>query len=289
MIGVLHSQRRQQLGDLLGATEHTTTGVMRLRALEADGKLAFPVVAVNESQTKHLFDNRFGTGQSTVDAVLRATNMLLSGRRFVVAGYGWCGRGVAARAKGMGAHVIVTEVDPLRALEAALDGYDVMPMAGAAEIGDVIVTATGDKDVVARRHVERMKDGAILANAGHFNVELDLSALRGLAVAVRGIRANVDEYTLESGRRVYVLAEGRVVNLAAAEGNPAAVMDVSFASQAFAAEHIVANAHDLERRVYDLPAEIDREVARLKLEALGIAIDTLTEEQERYLSSWDQS
>jgi adenosylhomocysteinase len=189
----------------------------------------------------------------------------------------------------MGAHVIVTEVDPLRALEAALDGYDVMPMAGAAELGDVIVTATGDKDVVARRHVERMKDGAILANAGHFNVELDLSALRGLAVAVRGIRANVDEYTLESGRRVYVLAEGRVVNLAAAEGNPAAVMDVSFASQAFAAEHIVANAHDLERRVYDLPAEIDREVARLKLEALGIAIDTLTEEQERYLSSWDQS
>lgn len=287
VIGVLHAQRRQQLGDLLGATEHTATGVMRLRALEADGKLAFPVIAVNESWTKNLFDNRFGTGQSTVDAVLRATNVLLSGRRFAVAGYGWCGRGIAARARGMGARVIVTEVDPLRALEAALDGYDVMPMARAVETCDVIVTATGDRDVVTRRHVERMKDGAVLANAGHFNVELDLSALRELAVSVRSIRPNVDEYTLEGGRRVYLLAEGRVVNLAAAEGNPAAVLDVSFAGQALAAEYLVANAHGLERHVYDVPDEIDREVARLKLESLGIAIDLLTEEQERYLSSWD--
>lgn len=287
VIGVLHSQRRQQLGDLLGATEHTTTGVMRLRALEADGKLAFPVIAVNESQTKHLFDNRLGTGQSTVDAVLRATNILLSGRRFVVVGYGRCGRGVAARASGMGAQVIVTEVDPLRALEAAMDGYEVMPMARAAELADVLVTVTGDKDVVTRRHLERMKDGVILANAGHFNVELDLSALRGLAVSVRSVRPNVDEYTLDGNRRVYLLAEGRVVNLAAGEGNPAAVLDVSFASQALAAEHLVSNAHELERRVYDLPGELDREVARLKLASLGIAVDTLTEEQERYLSSWD--
>jgi len=287
VIGVLHSQRRQQLGDLLGATEQTATGVLRLRALEADGKLAFPVIAVDESRTKHLFDNRFGTGQSTVDAMLRATNVLLAGRRFVVAGYGWCGRGVAARASGMGAHVIVTEVDPLRALEAALDGYAVMPMAAAAELADVIVTATGDRDVVTRRHVERLKDGVILANAGHFNVELDLSALRELAVSVDTVRPNVAEYRLEGGRRLYLLAEGRVVNLAAGEGNPAAVLDVSFANQALAAEHLVANAHELERRVYDIPDEIDREVARLKLETLGIAVDTLTEEQERYLSSWD--
>lgn len=287
VIGVLHSQRRQQLGDLLGATEQSATGVLRLRALEADGKLAFPVIAVDESRTKHLFDNRFGTGQSTVDAVLRATNVLLAGRRFVVAGYGWCGRGVAARASGMGAHVIVTEVDPLRALEAALDGYAVMPMAAAAELADVIVTATGDRDVVTRRHVERLKDGVILANAGYFNVELDLSALRELAVSVDTVRPNVAEYRLEGGRRLYLLAEGRVVNLAAGEGNPAAVLDVSFANQALAAEHLVANAHELERRVYGVPDEIDREVARLKLETLGIAVDTLTEEQERYLSSWD--
>jgi adenosylhomocysteinase len=286
-IGVLHSQRREQLGDILGATEGTTTGVMRLRTLEADGKLAFPVLAVNGAETRQLFDNRFGTGQSTVDAVLRATNVLLSGRCVVVAGYGWCGRGVAARARGMGARVIVTEVDPLRALEAAMDGYDLMPMAQAAEVGDVIVTATGNKDVVARRHLERMKDGAVLANAGHFNVELELSALRELAVSVRTVRPHVDEYTLDGGRRIYLLAEGRVVNLAAADGNPASVMDVSFASHALAAEHIVANAHELERHVYDLPGELDREVARLKLGTLGLAIDTLTEEQERYLSSWD--
>lgn len=287
VIGVLHARRREQLGDILGATEGTTTGVMRLRALEEDGKLAFPVIAVDRAQTTQLFDNRLGTGQSTVDAVLRATNVLLAGRRFVVAGYGWCGRGVALRASGMGAHVIVTEVDPLRALEAAMDGYEVMPMEQAAEMADVVVTATGDKDVVARRHLERMKDGAILANAGHFNVELALSALRALAVSVRTVRPNVDEYVLEGGRRIYLLAEGRIVNLAAAEGHPAAVMDMSFANHALAAEHVVANAHELDRHVYDVPGAIDREVARLKLETLGIAIDTLTQEQRRYLSSWD--
>lgn len=287
VIGVLHSQRRAQLGNLLGATEATSTGVMRLRALEEDGMLAFPVLAVDETQTTHLFDNRLGTGQSTVDAVLRATNVLLSGRRFVVAGYGRCGRGIAARARGLGALVIVTEVDPLRALEAAVDGYEVMPMARAAELADVIVTATGGRDVVTRRHVEHIKDGAVLANAGHFNVELDLSALRALALSVRSVRRNVDEYTLEGGRRIYLLAEGRVVNVVAADGQPAAAMDLSFANHALAAEFIVANAHRLERRVYDVPGAIDREVARLKLETLGVTIDTLTEEQERYLSSWD--
>lgn len=287
MLGVLHARRRQQLGDLLGATERTTAGVMRLRALEEDGKLAFPVIAVSGSRTQRLFDNRLGTGQTTVDAVLRATNVLLSGRRFVVAGYGRCGRGIAERARGMGARVIVTEVDPQRALEAATDGYDVMPMARAVELADVLVTATGGRDVVSGRHLERMKDGAILANAGHFNVELDLSALRDLAVSVRTVREDVDEYTLAEGRRVVLLAEGRVVNFAGADAAPAAVLDVSLAAQALAAERLVANAHELERRVYELPNELDREVARLKLESLGIAIDTLTQEQERYLSSWD--
>ena len=288
VIGVLHSRRREQLGDILGATEETTTGVIRLRALEADGKLAFPVIAVNEAQTKHLFDNRYGTGQSTIDAILRATNVLLAGRTFVVAGYGWCGRGVAMRARGMGAHVIVTEVDPLRALEAAMDGYEVTTMERAAEVGDVLVTATGDKNVIARKHFERLKDGAILANAGHFNVELELPALRSLATSSRQARPNVEEYTLETGKRIYVLAEGRLVNLAAAEGHPAAVMDMSFANQTLAAEFLVMNAAELERRVYDVPSEIDREIARLKLDTLDIEIDKLTEEQARYLSSWDE-
>ena len=246
VIGVLHSRRREQLGAILGATEATTTGVMRLRALEEDGKLAFPVIAVDEAPTARLFGSRLGTGQSTVDAILRATNVLLSGKRLAVAGYGRCGRGIALRARGMGAQVIVTEVDPLRALEAAMDGYEVMPMAQAAGVADIVVTATGDKDVVARRHLERMKDGAILANAGHFNVELELSALRSLAVSVRAVRPNVDEYTLEGGRRVYLLAEGRLVNLVAAEGHPAAVLDISLASHALAAEHVVASAHELE-------------------------------------------
>ncbi len=288
VVGVLHSRRREQLGDILGATEETTTGVIRLRALEADGKLAFPVIAVNEAQTKHLFDNRYGTGQSTLDAIIRATNVLLAGRRFVVSGYGWCGRGIAMRARGMGAHVIVTEVDSLRALEAVMDGYEVMPMARAAAVGDVFVTATGDKNVVSAAHFEQMKDGAIVANAGHFNVEIEIAALRALAVSTRTARPNVQELVLGNGRRVYLLAEGRLVNLAAAEGHPAAVMDMSFANQALAAEYILTRAGELERHVYDVPAEIDREIARLKLETLGVEIDSLTEEQQRYLSSWDE-
>jgi adenosylhomocysteinase len=288
VLGVLHSRRREQLGDILGATEETTTGVMRLRALEAEGKLAFPVIAVNEALTKHLFDNRYGTGQSTVDAILRATNVLLAGRRVVVGGYGWCGRGVAMRVRGMGAHVIVTEVDPLRALEAVMDGYEVMPMERAADVGEVFVTATGDKNVIAAGHLERMRDGALLANAGHFNVEIEIPALRAAAVSSREVRPNVVEFTLPDGRRLYLLAEGRLVNLAAAEGHPAAVMDMSFANQALAAEHVVHEHATLERHVYGVPDGIDREIARLKLETMGIAIDRLTEEQERYLSSWDE-
>ena len=288
VIGVLHSRRREQLGDVLGATEETTTGVIRLRALEADGKLGFPVIAVNEAQTKHLFDNRYGTGQSTIDAVIRSTNLLLAGRRVVVGGYGWCGRGVAMRARGMGSHVIVTEVDPLRALEAVMDGYEVRPMAEAAAVGDILITATGDKNVIARDHLALLKDGAVLANTGHFNVEIELPALRAAAVSEREVRPNVAEFVFADGRRVYLLAEGRLVNLAAAEGHPAAVMDMSFANQALAAEYVVAHAGELERHVYDVPVEIDREIARLKLETMGVAIDTLTEEQKRYLSSWDE-
>jgi adenosylhomocysteinase len=288
VIGVLHSHRREQLGDIIGGTEETTTGVIRLRALERDGALGFPVVAVNDAKTKHFFDNRYGTGQSTIDGIVRATNILLAGRKFVVAGYGWCGRGVALRAKGMGAHVIVTEVDPLRALEAAMDGYEVLPMERAAEIGDIFVTATGDKSVVTAEHIERMKDGAVLANTGHFNVEIDIPALRSLATGTRTLRQFVDEFTLGDGRRVYLIADGRLVNLAAAEGHPAQVMDMSFANQALSAEHMVANAASLERRVYPVPEEIDNEIARLKLATMGIAIDELTEEQANYLASWDE-
>ncbi len=288
VIGVLHSHRREQLGDVLAGTEETTTGVIRLRALERDGKLGFPVVAVNEARTKHLFDNRYGTGQSTIDGIVRATNVLLAGKRFVVAGYGWVGRGVAMRARGMGAHVIVTEVDPMRALEAAMDGFEVLPMERAAAVGDLFCTATGDKHVIARAHLERMKDGAILANTGHFNVEIDIPALRELAVETREARAFVDEFTLADGRRLYLVGEGRLVNLAAAEGHPALVMDMSFANQALAAEYVVQNAATLERRVYDVPKEIDEEIARLKLETMGIEIDRLTEEQARYLESWDE-
>ena len=288
VIGVLHSHRREQLGDIVGGTEETTTGVIRLRALERDGALGFPVVAVNDAKTKHFFDNRYGTGQSTIDGIVRATNILLAGRKFVVAGYGWCGRGVALRAKGMGAHVIVTEVDPLRALEAAMDGYEVLPMARAAEVGDIFVTATGDKSVITGEHIERMKDGAVLANTGHFNVEIDIPALRALATETRTLRQFVDEFTLEDGRRVYLIADGRLVNLAAAEGHPAQVMDMSFANQALSAEYMVANAASLERRVYPVPEEIDKEIARLKLATMGIDIDRLTEEQAEYLASWDE-
>jgi adenosylhomocysteinase len=288
VIGVLHSHRREQLGDVMAGTEETTTGVIRLKALERDGKLGFPVIAVNEAQTKHMFDNRYGTGQSTIDGIIRATNVLLAGGRFVVAGYGWVGRGVALRARGMGAHVIVTEVDPLRALEAAMDGFEVLPMERAAEIGDVFCTATGDKNVIAKAHLERMKDGAILANTGHFNVEIEIPALKELAVETREARAFVDEFTLADGRRLYLVADGRLVNLAAAEGHPAIVMDMSFANQALSAEWVVQNAAGLEKRVYDVPKEIDEEIARLKLATMGIEIDQLTEEQATYLASWDE-
>src|SRR5919109_1015522 len=288
VIGVLHSARREQLGDIIAGTEETTTGVIRLKALERDGALGFPVIAVNDANTKHLFDNRYGTGQSTIDGIVRATNVLLAGRKFVVGGYGWVGRGVAMRARGLGAHVIVTEVDPMRALEAVMDGFEVLPMGRAAEIGDIFCTATGDKSVITREHMERMKDGAILANTGHFNVEIEIPALRQLATEVRESRDFVEEFTLEDGRRLYLLGDGRLINLAAAEGHPALVMDMSFANQALAAEYAVDHAAELERKVYPVPEEIDEEIARLKLETMGISIDRLTEEQARYLASWSE-
>ncbi len=288
VIGVLHSSRPEQLGDVIAGTEETTTGVIRLRALEAEGRLGFPVIAVNEAQTKHLFDNRYGTGQSTIDGLIRATNLLLAGRKVVVAGYGWCGRGVAMRAKGMGALVIVTEVEPLRALEAVMDGFEVLPMAEAARVGNVFITATGDKHVLRGEHYELLQDGAVLANTGHFNVEIDIAALRELAVGVTEARPFVEAFELPDGRTIYLLAEGRLLNLAAAEGHPAAVMDMSFANQALSAEYAVKNAGSLEPKVYVVPEEIDREIARLKLETMGIEIDTLTEEQARYLASWDE-
>jgi len=288
VIGVLHSHRREQLGDIIAGTEETTTGVIRLKALEADGALGFPIIAVNEAKTKHLFDNRYGTGQSTIDGIIRATNILLAGKRFVIAGYGWVGKGVAMRAKGLGAHVIVTEVDPVRALEAAMDGFEVMSMAEAAEVGDIFCTATGDKSVITREHIGRMKDGAILANTGHFNVEIEIPALRQLASEVREAREFVEEFVLENGRRVYLLGDGRLINLAAAEGHPALVMDMSFANQALAAEYAVEHAAELERKVYPVPDEIDSEIARLKLETMGISIDRLTDEQAKYLASWSE-
>ena len=288
VIGVLHSHRREQLGDVIAGTEETTTGVIRLKALERDGKLGFPIIAVNEAKTKHLFDNRYGVGQSTIDGILRATNVLLAGKKFVIASYGWCGRGLAQRARGMGSHVIVTEVDPMKALEAVMDGFEVMPMEKAAEVGDIFCTATGNKTVIRREHMERMKDGAILSNTGHFNVEIEIPALRALAVETREARQFVEEFTLEDGRRLYLLAEGRLVNLSVAEGHPAQVMDMSFANQALSAEWVVANGASLERRVYDVPKEIDEEIARLKLATMGVEIDQLTEEQARYLASWDE-
>ncbi len=286
LITQLHRQRRDLLPDVIGGTEETTTGVIRLRAMEREGVLAFPVIAVNDADTKHLFDNRYGTGQSTIDGILRATNILLAGRTVVVAGYGMCGRGVAARAKGMGAHVVITEVDPLRALEAVMDGYPVMPMARAAEVGDVFVTVTGNTAVIGAEHFARMKDGAILANAGHFNVEIDLAALERMARGRRAIRPFVEEFTVDGPRRLYVLGEGRLINLAAAEGHPAAVMDMSFANQALSAEFMVKRGRTLERRVYAVPRDIDREIARLKLASMGVAIDTLSAEQQSYLASW---
>jgi adenosylhomocysteinase len=288
VIGVLHSARREQLGDVIAGTEETTTGVIRLKALERDGALGFPVIAVNDADTKHLFDNRYGTGQSTIDGIVRATNVLLAGKRFVVSGYGWVGKGVSMRARGMGAHVIITEVDPIRALEAAMDGFEVLPMERAAEIGDLFCTATGDKAVIRREHMERMKDGAILSNTGHFNVEIEIPALRQLAVESREARAFVEEFTMDDGRRLYLLGDGRLINLAAAEGHPAIVMDMSFANQALAAEYVVQHATELERKVYSVPREIDEEIARLKLATMGIEVDQLTEEQAKYLASWDE-
>ena len=286
LISQLHGARRDLAGDVIGGTEETTTGVIRLRSMERQGVLAFPVIAVNDADTKHLFDNRYGTGQSTIDGILRATNILLAGRTVVVAGYGMCGRGVATRAKGMGAHVIVTEVEPLRALEAVMDGFQVMPMARAAEVGDVFVTVTGNTTVLSSDHFGRLKDGAILANSGHFNVEIDLTTLGALARGRRTVRPFVDEFTLQNGRRVYVLGEGRLINLAAAEGHPAAVMDMSFANQALAAEYMVKQGRTLDRKVYGVPREIDLEIARLKLASMGVEIDELTSEQRAYLASW---
>ena len=289
MVSVLHRERPDQIPDVLAGTEETTTGVIRLRAMHGDGALRYPIVAVNDADTKHLFDNRYGTGQSTIDAIMRSTNLLLAGRTIVVCGYGMCGRGVASRARGLGAQVIVTEVDPLPAIEAAMEGYRVMPLRDAARIGDVFVTVTGDKGVIRREHIELMKDGAVLANSGHFDVEIDKLALADLAGGqVRRIREFVDEYTMSDGRRVHLLGEGRLVNLAAAEGHPAAVMDMSFADQALAVEWVVKNHSSLEVGVYPVPKDIDAEVARLKLQSMGIEIDTLTKEQEAYLASWEE-
>jgi adenosylhomocysteinase len=287
LVSVLHKERRDQLPEIVAGTEETTTGVIRLRAMAEKGVLAYAIVAVNDAHTKHLFDNRFGTGQSTIDAILRSTNLLLAGRTVVVCGYGMCGRGVASRARGMGAQVVVVEVAPLPALEALMEGYRVMPLREAARIGDIFVTVTGDTSVIREEHFEVMKDGAVMANAGHFDVEIDKQALERLSTSRRRIRDFVDEYRLADGRRLHLLAEGRLVNLGAAEGHPAAVMDMSFANQALCVEWIARNAQGLEPAVYPVPADIDAEVARLKLRAMGVEIDELTPEQERYLQSWE--
>lgn len=286
LVAMLHTQRSNLLDEVIGGTEETTTGVIRLRAMAAAGKLAFPVVAVNDAMTKHFFDNRYGTGQSTLDGIIRATNVLMAGKNFVVGGYGWCSKGIAMRASGLGANVIVTEVDPLRALEAVMDGFRVMPMAEAAKIGHVFCSATGDMHVLDGHHMEVMRDGAILANSGHFDIEINLKALEQMSTKITRVRDFLDEYTLEDGRRLYVAGEGRLVNLAAAEGHPSAVMDMSFANQALAAEFLIKQGEGLEGQVYDMPEEIDREIARLKLQAMGVEIDTLTPEQEAYLNEW---
>lgn len=288
VIGVLHGERREMLDGVIGGTEETTTGIIRLRALEAQGGLGFPVVSVNDADTKHLFDNRYGTGQSTVDGLLRATNVLVAGRRAVVAGFGWCGRGVASRLRGMGANVIVLEVNPLRALEAVMEGFQVMPVAEAARVGDIFITATGDVNVLRGEHVAAMKDGAILANTGHFNVEIDLPALAALAESVTEVRPSVQEYRMADGRRIHLLAEGRLLNLSCAEGHPASVMDMSFANQALSVEYLAREGAGLERRVYAVPRQIDDEIATLKLASLGVEIDALTDEQLAYLASWEQ-
>ena len=288
LVSTLHKDRREMLENVVGGTEETTTGVIRLRAMAADGALEFPVIAVNDAMTKHLFDNRYGTGQSTIDGIVRATNVLLAGKNFVVAGYGWCGRGLAMRARGMGANVIVTEVDSLPALEAVMDGFRVMPMLEAAPIGDIFVTLTGDINVVDKHHFEAMKDGAIVANSGHFNVEINIPALEEMAQEKRLVRPFVEQYILENDRRINILGEGRLINLASAEGHPASVMDMSFANQALSLEHMVKNVQALDKRVYSVPEEIDRDIARLKLDAMEVQIDILTEQQITYLNSWEE-
>ena len=288
LVSTLHKDRRDQLKHIIGGTEETTTGVIRLRAMAADGALSFPVIAVNDAQTKHLFDNRYGTGQSTIDGIIRATNVLLAGKNFVIAGYGWCGRGLAMRARGMGSNVIITEIDPLPALEAVMDGFRVMPMEEAVKIGDIFCTVTGDLNVIDRGHFEVMKDGAIIANSGHFNVEINIPALEEMAEEKRLVRPFVDQYILPDGRHLNLLGEGRLINLAAAEGHPASVMDMSFANQALSAEYMVKNADKLEKKVYSVPGDIDREIARLKLDAMGVKLDVLTSEQVKYLNSWEE-
>jgi adenosylhomocysteinase len=286
LVGTIHGKRTEAIKNIKGGTEETTTGVLRLRAMEKTGALKYPIIAVNDAYTKYLFDNRYGTGQSTIDGILRATNILLAGKNFVVCGYGWCARGIAMRAQGMGANVIITEVNPLRALEAALNGFRVMPIAEAATIGDIFVTATGDIDVIRKEHMEKMKDGAILANSGHFNVEINIKDLEEMSTSKRNIRSNLDEYTLKDGRKLYLLAEGRLVNLAAAEGHPSEVMDMSFANQALCTEYL-AKTEKLPPKVHPVPKEIDETVAKLKLKAMNIKIDELTEEQRQYLSTWE--
>jgi adenosylhomocysteinase len=289
LVSVLHKDRRELLPDVIGGTEETTTGVIRLRAMAADKMLDFPVIAVNDAMTKHFFDNRYGTGQSTVDGIIRATNVLLAGKNFVVAGYGWCGRGLASRARGMGAQVIVTEIDPLKALEAVMDGYQVMPMLDAAKIGDIFCTVTGDLNVIDGHHFAAMKDGAIVSNSGHFNVEINVPALAAMSKGEPTlVRPFVDQYETKDGRKINILGEGRLINLAAAEGHPASVMDMSFANQALSAEYMLKNADKLENTVYSVPADIDAEIARIKLDAMGIKIDVLTDEQVKYLNSWEE-
>ena len=288
LVTVLHTKRKAELSNVIGGTEETTTGVIRLRAMAKEGVLGYPIMAVNDADTKHLFDNRYGTGQSTIDGIIRATNFLLAGSKFVVAGYGWCGRGLASRARGTGAEVIVTEIDPTKALEAVMDGFRVMSMEEAAKIGDVFCTVTGNKNVLAKQHFELMKDGAIISNSGHFNVEIDIPALEKLSSSKRTTRTFVDEYSLKDGRRINLLGEGRLINLSAAEGHPASVMDMSFADQALSCEYMVKNHAKLEKKVYPVPVELDKRVAKLKLESLGIKIDRLTSEQEEYLASWSE-
>jgi adenosylhomocysteinase len=288
LVGTLHKDRRDKLANMIGGTEETTTGVIRLRAMAADNMLEFPVIAVNDAMTKHFFDNRYGTGQSTIDGIIRATNVLLAGKAFVVAGYGWCGRGLAMRARGMGANVIITEVDPLPALEAIMDGFRVMPMAEAVISGDIFCTLTGDINVLDRHHFEVMKDGAIVANSGHFNVEINIPALEEMAVEKRRVRPFVEQYELPDGRRINLLGEGRLINLAAAEGHPASVMDMSFANQALSAEYLIKNVGSLEKKVYTVPEDIDKDIARIKLDAMNVDIDILTEEQIKYLNSWQE-